>query len=78
MELNIYTLKVIIIITYFQEDVLNYLPHPDCNPINFGSFEIHCIAIHDEGHFRLRELQIVGRVDGVSLQMLFPNRIILR
>lgn len=49
----------------FQEDCLSYLPRSDCNPVNFGSFEIHCVSETDEGHYRLKELELVGRVEWV-------------
>ena len=49
----------------FQEDFLSYLPRSDCNPVNFGSFEIHCVSETDEGHYRMKELDLVGRVEWV-------------
>jgi len=47
----------------WKEDAQSYLPYPDCNPINFGCYEIHCISTHDKGPYRLKELEIVGQVD---------------
>lgn len=50
----------------FKEDVLSYLPRSDCNPINFGSFEVHCLSTDEHDYYRLKELEIVGRVEWVN------------
>ncbi|XP_065066983.1 receptor-type tyrosine-protein phosphatase delta-like [Rhopilema esculentum] len=47
-----------------KEDFFSYLPRQDCNPVNFGAFEIRCLSEKKLEFYRLRELEVVGRVEG--------------
>eukprot|EP00794_Sanderia_malayensis_P006241 gene6241-6959_t len=44
-----------------KEDFFDYLPRPDCNPVNFGTFEIHCLSEETDEYVRIKQLELVGR-----------------